>query len=67
MKILVALLLLGAVGSLFSGLFFLVKDQSSSKRAATAMTFRVGFSIALVGLIVILIATGQIELNPTPR
>jgi len=66
MKLLVGLLLLGAVASLFSGLFFLVKDKSSSTRTAKALTYRIGFSIALFVLIIILAATGQIQLNPTP-
>ena len=66
-KLLIGLLLLGAIGSLFSGLFFLVKDTSESDRTAKALTFRVGFSIALVVVVVILLLTGQIELNPTPH
>lgn len=66
MKLLVGLLLLGAVASLFSGLFFLVKDKSSSTRTAKALTYRIGFSIALFVLIIILAATGQIQLNPNP-
>ncbi|WP_020409195.1 twin transmembrane helix small protein [Hahella ganghwensis] len=66
MKILIGLLLIGAIGSLFSGLFFLVKDTSSSDRTAKAMTFRVGFSLVLILLVIILLATGHLELNPTP-
>ncbi|OZG73275.1 hypothetical protein BTA51_12425 [Hahella sp. CCB-MM4] len=67
MKLLIGLLLLGAIGSLFSGLFFLVKDSSSSNRTAKALTFRVGFSVALILLVIILLATGHLELNPTPH
>ena len=66
MKILVGLLLLGVVASLFSGLFFLVKDDSSSRRTAKALTYRVAFSLAIVALVLILLATGQLQLNPTP-
>ena len=51
MKILVGLLLVGVVVSLFSGLFFLVKDDSSKNRTAKALTYRVGFSIAIVSLL----------------
>jgi hypothetical protein len=66
MKIIVGLLLLGVVASLFSGLFFLVKDDSSSRRTAKALTYRVGFSLAIIALILILLATGQLHLNPSP-
>lgn len=66
MKILVGILLLGVVVSLFSGLFFLVKDDSSSRRTAKALTYRVGFSLAIVALVLILLATGQLQLNPSP-
>ena len=66
MKIVVGLLLLGVIISLFSGLFFLVKDDSSSRRTAKALTFRVGFSVAIVVLVLLLLATGQLQLNPNP-
>jgi len=33
--------------SLFSGLFFLTKDKSSSKRLVTSLTFRIILSIAV--------------------
>ena len=33
--------------SLFSGLFFLTKDKSSSKRLVTSLTFRIILSIML--------------------
>ena len=66
MKILIGLLLVCIVVSLFSGLVFLVKDDSSKNRTAKALTYRVGFSIAIVSLILILLATDQLRLNPSP-
>ncbi len=66
MKIVVGLLLLGAVISLFSGLFFMVKDDSSSTRTVKALSFRVGFSVAIVILVLILVVTDQLTLNPSP-
>lgn len=33
--------------SLFSGLFFLIRDQGRSKRTVKALTWRVGLSLAL--------------------
>lgn len=54
MKILVLVLLAAVVVSLFSGLFFLVKDKDSpdSTRMLTSLKIRVGFSIALILLLV---------------
>lgn len=66
MKVLIGLLLLGAVISLFSGLFFLVKDTSDQKRTVNALTFRIGFGLAILVAIILMIATGQLQLNPTP-
>jgi FtsH-binding integral membrane protein len=35
------------LASLFSGLFFLIRDQGRSKRTVKALTWRVGLSLAL--------------------
>lgn len=47
MKILVIVLVLLIVASLGSALFFLVHDQSNSKRMMRALALRVGLSITL--------------------
>ena len=47
MKILVIALVLLIVASLGSALFFLVHDQSNSKRMLRALALRVGLSITL--------------------
>lgn len=67
MKIIIGLLLLGAVVSLFSGLFFLVKDGSEQQRTVKALTLRIGFGIALFLVVLVMLATGQLHLNPTPH
>jgi len=50
MKAIVLILLAAVVVSLFSGLFFLVKDRDSpgSTRMLTSLKIRVGLSIVLV-------------------
>jgi uncharacterized membrane protein len=50
MKAIVLILLAAVVVSLFSGLFFLVKDRDSpdSTRMLTSLKIRVGLSITLV-------------------
>lgn len=65
-KIIVLLLLVFVIISLFSGLYFLVKDKGQSSRTVNALTMRVGLSV--VAIIVVLIAgvTGILEINPSP-
>jgi hypothetical protein len=47
-KLILVLLLLAIVASLFSGLFFLMKDEGGKRRMLTALKVRVGLSIALL-------------------
>jgi len=55
MKLIVLLLLAAVVISLFSGLFFLVrdKDHPNSPRLLKALKIRVGLSVALVVFLVV--------------
>lgn len=53
-------LMLIAVISLFSGLFFLVKDDSQSKRLVTALSIRVCLAAITVGLIAWGFFSGQL-------
>ena len=53
-KVLIVILLLAVIVSLFSGLFFLVKDDGSQRRTVKALTWRIGLSI--VAILVIIIA-----------
>ena len=46
-KLVIILMLIGVLGSLFSGLFFLYRDRGGSERTAKALTLRIGLSIAL--------------------
>jgi len=54
MKAIVLILLAAVVVSLFSGLFFLVKDRDSpdSTRMLTSLKIRVVLSVTLVGFLV---------------
>lgn len=47
-KIILVVLLLAIVASLFSGLFFLMKDDSRQRRTLTALKVRVALSIVLL-------------------
>jgi len=53
-------MLIATIASLFSGLFFLVKDDSSSNRLVIALAIRVGLAAATVGLIAWGFFSGQL-------
>jgi hypothetical protein len=61
MKIFVAIAFLLIIGSLGSALFFLMRDKGGSNRTVQALAFRVGFSIALFILILVLYHFGLIQ------
>lgn len=52
-KVGIVFILLVIVGSLFSALFYLVKDKGNSERTAKALTIRITISIILFLLLVI--------------
>jgi hypothetical protein len=61
MKIFVAIAFILIIGSLASALFFLMRDKGGSNRTVRALAFRVGFSIALFIVILVLHRLGYIE------
>lgn len=56
-------LLLLIIGSLGSGLFFLIKDGQDSTRTVRALSWRIGLSVAAFALLMIGAFTGVIESN----
>ena len=54
------------IGSLFSGLYFVMKDKGKSNRAVTALTFRVGFSVLLFLFILLSYRMGWIHPSGLP-
>ena len=59
-KLLVVLLLIAVIISLFSGLFFLVKDKGQTRRTVNALSVRIGLSVFAFVLLMIAAATGLI-------
>lgn len=53
MKIIVLLFVLFILGSLFSALYFLLKDRSKSDRVVKALTVRVVLSVVLFALLML--------------
>ncbi|MBK7421995.1 MAG: twin transmembrane helix small protein [Propionivibrio sp.] len=52
-KLIILIMLLGVIGSLFSGLFFLYRDQGTGDRTVKALTLRISLSIALFVLLML--------------
>jgi len=62
LKILLVIAFLAViVFNLGAGLYYLLVDRGQTKRTVRALSWRVGLSVALVGLLVIGIATGVIQ------
>lgn len=60
LKAAIVLLLLATLVSLFSGLFFLVKDEGQTSRVVNALTLRVSLTALTVALIAWGFYTGQL-------
>jgi hypothetical protein len=61
LKFLIVAVLLAIVASLGSGLFFLLRDGSGSRRMVKALTVRISLSVALFVLLLIAWANGMIQ------
>ncbi len=59
-KTLILVMLALIVGSLFSALFYLIKDKGQGERTAKALTLRISLSIALFVLLLISFKLGLI-------
>lgn len=62
-NVVLAALLLVIVGSLGSGLYFVLRDGAGSNRAVKALTWRIGFSVAAFLLLMVAAWAGWIEPN----
>lgn len=60
-KIFIVLILFTIIGSLFSGLFYLVRDKGSSDRTVRALTVRISLSVLLFILLMLGYATGILQ------
>lgn len=60
-KIIFIFLFLLIIISLFSSLFFLVKDKGNKKRVINALKIRIGLSIILFIILIIMYTNGYIQ------
>ncbi len=59
-KLIIVLVLIGVIGSLFSGLFFLYRDQGKGDRTVKALTVRIVLSMALFAALMLAYRFGLI-------
>lgn len=61
LKATIIILLIAMVISLFSGLFFLAKDRSDSRRTLHALTTRISIWVVLFIILAVAVYTGALE------
>ncbi|GAA0845875.1 hypothetical protein GCM10009113_19680 [Marinobacter szutsaonensis] len=66
LKAVIVVLMLAVVASLFSGLFFLIRDGGKTNRVVNSLAVRVALSILLLVIILVALWQGSLTLNPTP-
>lgn len=66
LKILIVVLMLAVLVSLFSGLYFLIRDGGKTNRVLNSLALRVALSVALLAVILLSLWQGGLTLNPTP-
>ncbi|HSN17009.1 MAG TPA: twin transmembrane helix small protein [Gammaproteobacteria bacterium] len=63
MKLIIVLIFAGILAALFSGMFFMIRDKGDSTRNVKSLSIRIGLSLALFALLIILYLTGVIHPN----
>jgi hypothetical protein len=66
LKAVIVILMLAVMVSLFSGLFFLIRDGGKTRRVVNSLAVRVALSVLLLAVILIALWQGGLSLNPTP-
>ena len=66
LKALIIFLMLAVIVSLFSGLFFLIRDGGKTNRVVNSLAVRVTLSVLLLAVILISLWQRSLTLHPTP-
>ena len=62
-RFIIILFLIAILGSLFSGMYFMLHDKGGSTRNVKALSIRIGLSLFLFVLLIIMYLTGVIKPN----
>lgn len=65
-KVLIVLLFLAVLFNLGYALIHMFRRDNDHSKMAKSLTWRIGISVALFIVILILIGTGQLGMNPSP-
>jgi uncharacterized RDD family membrane protein YckC len=66
LKAVIIFLMLAVIVSLFSGLFFLIRDGGKTNRVVNSLAVRVTLSVLLLAVILLSLWQGSLTLHPTP-
>jgi len=66
MKIIVLSILAGIVFMLFSAMRYMMTDKGKGTRTVKALSLRIGISVALFAVLIVLMLLGYIKPNPNP-
>jgi len=64
-RLIIILVLIAILGSLFSGMYFMVRDRGRSTRNIKALSIRIGLSLLLFVLLIVAYLAGIIQPNAT--
>ena len=62
-RVIVIIIFLAILASLFSGMYFMLHDKSSSTRNVKSLSIRIGLSLALFALLILAYFLGWIHPN----
>ncbi len=62
-RLVIVVILLGILGSLFSGMYFMLHDKGRSTRNVKALSIRIGLSLLLFLMLVLAYVFGLIKPN----
>lgn len=62
-RFIIIFVLIAILASLFSGMYFMIKDRGQSNRNVKALSIRIGLSLLLFALLIVAYLTGLIQPN----
>lgn len=62
-RLIIIFVLIAILASLFSGMYFMIKDRGQSNRNVKALSIRIGLSLLLFALLIVAYLTGLIQPN----
>jgi membrane associated rhomboid family serine protease len=63
-RLIIIVVFIAILASLFSGMYFMLHDKSSSTRNVKSLSIRIGLSLALFALLILAYFMGWIRPNP---